>query len=255
MLHRPHFMHDKKNTMTLKCVIIDDEPLARECITNYVKEVDFLQLVGTGSNPVELTMLLDEHDVDLIFLDIQMPVISGIEFLKMTQNPPLVIITTAYPSYALEGFQLDVLDYLVKPITFNRFFKAVSKAKDYQQLLVRSAATDQSKNTADYFFIKCDYKYERIYFDDILYVQAMQNYITLYTTRGKYMTLLSLKNVEEKLDRQSFIRVHKSFIVSISKIEAIENNEIIIQSYRIPISRNYHDQVISTVVNDKLWKK
>jgi DNA-binding LytR/AlgR family response regulator len=241
--------------MMLKCVIIDDEPLARECITNYVKEVDFLQLAGTGSNPVDLTLLLDEHDVDLIFLDIQMPVINGIEFLKTVQNPPMVIITTAYPSYALEGFQLDVLDYLLKPITFTRFFKAVSKAKDYQQLLVRSVATDQPKTTADYFFIKCDYKYERIYFDDILYIQAMQNYVTLYTTKGKYITLLYLKNVEEKLDKQSFIRVHKSFIVSIPKIEAIENNEIIIQSFRVPISRNYHDQVIGRVVNDRLWKK
>jgi DNA-binding LytR/AlgR family response regulator len=228
--------------------------LARECIANYVKEVDFLQLVGTGSNPVELTSLLHEHEVDLVFLDIQMPVLNGIEFLKMAQNPPMVIITTAYPSYALEGFQLDVLDYMVKPITFNRFFKGVSKAKDYHQLLVRST-TPQPKAEEDHFFIKCDYKYERIYFDDILYVQAMQNYITLYTTKGKYMTLLYLKNVEEKLDKQAFIRVHKSFIVAVSKIESIENNEIIIQSFRIPISRNYHEEVIGRVVNGRLWKK
>jgi DNA-binding LytR/AlgR family response regulator len=241
----------------LKCVIIDDEPLARECIANYVGAVDFLQLAGMGSNPVDLTQLLDAHEVDLIFLDIQMPVMNGIDFLKMTQNPPMVIITTAYPSYALESFQLDVLDYLVKPITFNRFFKAVSKAKDYHQLLVRSSATDAPKTgpAEDYFFIKCDYKYERIYFDDILYIQAMQNYITIYTNKGKYITLLYLKNVEEKLDKQSFIRVHKSYIVSIPKIESIENNEIIIQSFRIPISRNYHDEVIGRVVNDRLWKK
>ena len=115
--------------MILKCVAIDDEPLARECIANYVREVDFLQLTGTGSNPVELTRLLDEQEVDLIFLDIQMPVINGIEFLKMIQNPPMVIITTAYPSYALDGFQLDVLDYLVKPITFNRFLKLSARLK------------------------------------------------------------------------------------------------------------------------------
>src|SRR5690606_37763341 len=121
----------------LKCVAIDDEPLARECIANYVSEMDFLQLIGTGSNAVELTTLLGEQHIDLIFLDIQMPKINGIEFLKMTPNPPMVIITTAYPSYALESFQLDVLDYLVKPITFNRFFKAVSKARDYHNLLKR----------------------------------------------------------------------------------------------------------------------
>ncbi len=235
--------------MTLKCVVIDDEPLARECIANYVREVDFLQLTGSGSNPIDLTRLLDEQDVDLIFLDIQTPVINGIEFLKMTQNLPMVIITTAYPSYALDGFQLDVLDYLVKPITFNRFFKAVNKAKDYNNLLVKSTTG------TDYFFIKCDYKYERIYFDEILYIEAMQNYVTIYTTSRKYITLLYLRNVEDNLDKQSFIRVHKSYLVSISKIEAIENNEIIIRSFRIPISRNYRDQVIDRVINNKLWKK
>lgn len=243
--------------MTLKCVAIDDEPLARECIANYVREIDFLQLTGTGNNPIDLTRLLDEQKVDLIFLDIQMPVINGIEFLKMTPNPPMVIITTAYPSYALEGFQLDVLDYLVKPITFNRFFKAVSKAKDYHNLLAKSTNTDFTKedSTADYFFIKCDYKYERIYFNDILYIEAMQNYVTIYTIKGKYMTLLYLKNVEQNLGKESFIRVHKSYIVSIPKIESIENNEIIIGSFRIPISRNYRDEVIERVVNKRLWKK
>ncbi|CAN5477326.1 LytTR family DNA-binding domain-containing protein [soil metagenome] len=243
--------------MTLKCVAIDDEPLARECIANYVREIDFLQLTGTGNNPLDLTRLLDEQKVDLIFLDIQMPVMNGIEFLKMTQHPPMVIITTAYPSYALEGFQLDVLDYLVKPITFNRFFKGVSKAKDYHHLRERSVQQTISKNdTAEnYFFIKCDYKYERIYFDEILFVEAMQNYVTIYTAKGKYITLLYMKNVEQNLDKNAFIRVHKSFIVSISKIESIENNEIIMQSHRIPISRNYRDQVIEKVVNNKLWKK
>jgi DNA-binding LytR/AlgR family response regulator len=244
--------------MILKCVTIDDEPLARECIANYVREVDFLQLTGSGSNPVDLTMLLGEQVVDLVFLDIQMPVMNGIEFLKITPNPPMVIITTAYPSYALEGFQLDVLDYLVKPITFNRFFKAVSKAKDYYQLLARSAATDVSRNyqsAADYFFIKCNHKYERIYFNDILYIEALQNYVTIHTQKGKYITLLYLKNIEQNIDKQFFIRVHKSYIVSIPKIESIENNEIIIQTFRIPISRNYREQVIDRVVNDRLWKK
>lgn len=241
----------------LKCVIIDDEPLARECIANYVGEVDFLHLAGTGNNPIDLTQLLDTREVDLIFLDIQMPVMNGIDFLKITQDPPMVIITTAYPSFALESFQLDVLDYLVKPITFNRFFKAVTKAKDYHHLVTRSNAADKStvNSSEDYFFIKCDYKYERIYFDDILYIQGLQNYVTIHTRKGKYVTLMYLKNVEENLDKQSFIRVHKSFIVSIPKIEAVENNSVIIESSRIPISRNYRDHVIEKVVNGKLWKK
>jgi DNA-binding LytR/AlgR family response regulator len=238
----------------IRCAVIDDEPLARECIVNYVKEVDFLQLAGTGSNPVDLTRLLDDKKVDLIFLDIQMPVINGLEFLRMTPNPPMVIITTAYPSYALEGFQLNVLDYLVKPITFSHFFKAVTKAKEYHHLLTHSKENSQ-RSTSDYFFVKCDYKYEKIFVNDILFVQAMQNYVSIYTQKGKFMTLLYLKNIEEKLDPQAFIRVHKSYVVAISKIEAIENNEILIQSHRIPVSRNYQHEVLDRVVNDRLWKK
>jgi DNA-binding LytR/AlgR family response regulator len=243
--------------MALTCVIIDDEPLARECIANYVAEVDFLKLAGVGNNPLDLAQLMEVHAPDLIFLDIQMPVMNGIDFLKSAQNLPMVIITTAYPSYALEGFQLDVMDYLVKPIVFSRFFQAITKAKDYHQLLTRSAVapSDSTPAVADYFFIKCGHKFERIYFSDILYIEALQNYVTLFTLKGKYVTLLPLKNVEQNLNGHSFIRVHKSYIVSVSKIEAIENNEIIIQSFRIPISRHYRDQVIEQVVNAKLWRK
>ncbi len=243
--------------MPLNCVTIDDEPLARECIANYVREIDFLELVGTGSNPLELRQLLDEQAVDLVFLDIQMPIMTGIDFLKMTPNPPMVIITTAFPSYALEGFQLDVMDYLLKPITFNRFFKAITKAKSYFQLQAGSphGEADKAEKAASYFFIKCENKYEKIYFDDILYVQAMQNYVIIHTTKGKYITLLYLKNVEQYLEGQPFIRVHKSYIVAIPHIEAIENNELLIQAHRIPISRNHREKVIKQVVNDKLWKK
>ncbi|MCF6405921.1 LytTR family DNA-binding domain-containing protein [Chitinophaga filiformis] len=243
--------------MKMNCVIIDDEPLAREGLSNYVREVDFLHLVDTCTNPVELIQLLDKHPVDLIFLDIQMPKMNGLDFLKIVQKPPMVIITTAFPSYALEGFQLNVMDYLLKPITFDRFFKAANKAKEYYQLLNKPAQSDAHKTEKeeDYFFIKCGSKYEKIYFNDILYVQGMQNYVTIYTRKGKYMTLLYLKNLEENLDKKSFIRVHKSYIVSIDKIEGIEGNEIFIQSNKIPISRNYHDMVIEQVVKNKLWDK
>lgn len=240
--------------MLIKCAIIDDEPLARECIANYIGQVDFLDLVGVGNNPLDLVQLMDKHSIDLVFLDIQMPVMNGIEFLKTTQNPPMVILTTAFPSYALEGFQLDVMDYLLKPITFSRFFMAANKVKDYQQLVTNSVSTDLAGAASAYFFIKCGYKFERIYFTDILYIEAMQNYVAIYTEKGKYMTLFHLKSVEENLDKQFFIRVHKSYIVSIPKIDTIENNEIIIQSVRIPISRHYRDKVIEQVINDKLWK-
>jgi DNA-binding LytR/AlgR family response regulator len=244
--------------MRLKCAIIDDEPLARECIENYVAKVDFLQLIGTGNNPLELNHILEQQSLDLVFLDIQMPVINGIDYLKSTPNSPMVIITTAYPSFALDGFQLDVMDYLLKPITFDRFFKAVNKAKDYFSLRNKSSAlTDTVKMEAgeDYFFIKCDAKYEKIYLQEILYIQALENYVSIYTTKRKYLTLLNLKNVEENLDKQSFMKVHKSYIVSIPRIDAIENNEILIQSSRVPISRNYKEAVIERVVNRKLWKK
>lgn len=240
----------------INCVIIDDEPLAREGIASYVREIDFLQLVATAENPIELAKLLDQHPVDLIFLDIQMPKMNGLDFLKTLQNPPMVVITTAYPNHALEGFQLNVLDYLLKPITFDRFFKSVKKANDYYQLLNRSADPNVQKGaTADYCFIRCGSKYEKILFDQILYVEGMQNYITIYTQKGKFVTLLYLKNLEENLDNTSFIRVHKSYIVSIDKIESIEGNEILIQSHRIPISRNYREQVLARVVSDKLWDK
>jgi DNA-binding LytR/AlgR family response regulator len=240
----------------VRCAIIDDEPRARECIVNYVNDISFLRLVGTGSNPVELQRLMDAEKIDLIFLDIETPVMNGIEFLKMISNPPMVVFTTAYPSYAVEGFQLDVLDYLVKPITFSRFFKAATKAKDYQQLLQNSqSAPADKKNEADFFFIKCDYKFEKIFYNEILFIQALQNYITIHTTKGKYVTLLSMKSIEEKLSPSMFIRVHKSFIVSIPRIEAIENNDIVIQSFKIPISRTHQPEVIDRVITDKLWKK
>src|SRR4051812_35319378 len=183
----------------MNCVIIDDEPLAREGLASYVREVDFLNLTGTCENPLELIKLLDHQSIDLIFLDIQMPKMTGIDFLKIMQKPPMVIITTAYPSYALEGFQLNVLDYLLKPITFDRFFKSANKAKDYHRLLINATQPGLQKTEPDenYFFIKCGNKYEKIYFDEILYVEGMQNYVTIFTSKGKYITLLNLKSLEK----------------------------------------------------------
>jgi two-component system, LytTR family, response regulator len=238
----------------INCVIIDDEPLAREGLSIYVKEIDFLQLTGVCENPVEFITLLDKFEVDLIFLDIQMPKMNGIDFLKITPKPPMVIITTAYPSYALESFQLNVLDYLLKPITFDRFFQATNKVKDYFQLLHKAQENDTNAQAANYFFVKCDNKFEKIFFEDILYIQSMQNYVNIHTLKGKYITLLTLKNIEENLNKRQFIRVHKSYIIAISKIESIESHQIVIQSFPIPLSRNYREEVIQQVVNDKLWK-
>lgn len=239
----------------IKCAVIDDEPLARENIANYVENVDFLELVGQGNNPLELNTILENNDVDLIFLDIQMPVINGIDFLKITPNLPMVILTTAYPSYALEGFDLDVIDYLLKPITFNRFLKAVNKANEMHSLKKKSSAPDISDKTTDpYFFIKCDNKFEKIIYENILFVQALQNYVTIYTEDNKYVSLISLKVVEQKLADKGFIRVHKSYIVAKSKIDKMESHEISIESHRIPISRNYRKTVKEEVLTNHVWK-
>lgn len=236
----------------MNCVIIDDEPLAREGINNYVKEIDFLCVAGACENAIELIKVMDRQKVDLIFLDIQMPKMNGMDFLKITKDPPMVIITSAYPSYALESFQLNVLDYLLKPITFDRFFQAAKKAKDYLQLLSGQMSNVDPNR---YFFIKCENKYEKIFFDDILYIEGMQNYVRIYTKKGKYLTLLTLKDIAQNVAKESFLRVHKSYIVNTAKIDSIEKHEISIQSARIPISRNFRDDVIEKVLHDKLWKK
>jgi len=236
----------------INCVIVDDEPLAREGINKYVREIDFFRLAGTCENAIELIRVIDHHKVDLVFLDVQMPKMNGMEFLKITREPPMVIITSAYPSYALESFELNVLDYLLKPITFDRFFQAAKKAKDYFQL--KTGHTNNSE-LQGYFFIKCESKFEKIFFDDIRYIEGMQNYVRIYTEKGKYLTLLTLKDIEQNLASGPFLRVHKSYIVNISKIDSIERHEISIQSNRIPISRNFREHVIDKVLNDKLWKK
>jgi len=171
--------------MKINAVVVDDEPLAREGIAKYVKEFDFLTLVACCENALQLLKVLDEQTVDLIFLDIQMPKMHGIDFLKSTTHRPMVILITAFPDYALEGFQLDVMDYLLKPVTFDRFFKSVNKAKDYYQLITKStpAVNKIEDKDADYFFIKCSSKYEKIYFAEILYVEGLENYVAIYTQK------------------------------------------------------------------------
>lgn len=243
--------------MELSCVIIDDEPLARECIENYIREVNFLNLVGMGNNPLEFSKIQEKYQVDLLFLDIQMPLMNGIEFLKTLKNPPLVILTTAFPNYALEGFELDVMDYLLKPITFNRFYKAVSKVKSYYELL--NSKQDEPENEMEdeeHIFIKCDNVYVKIKLSDILFIEAMQNYVVFHTVnKKKYMTLMTLKKVAEKLERSTFLQVHKSYIVSIPKIETMDNGKIGIGSFQISIGRNYKEQVTQKVLKNRVWRK
>ena len=239
--------------MKLKCVIVDDEPLASEGLMKYVEVVDYLSLVGVAENPLKLSKTLESQNIDLIFLDIQMPHMTGLDFLKIKNNLPMVILTTAYPNYALEGFQFDVADYLLKPITFNRFFKATNKAKELHQLKTQVSASQPAE--PDYLFIKCESKYEKILVDEIWFVQALQNYVIIHTQRGKFMTLLPLKTVEEYLEPTKFLRVHKSYLAAISKIERVYTTELSIQTHQIPISRNLREQVIEVVVKNKLLSK
>lgn len=249
--------------MKINCLVIDDEPLAREGLSGYVADLDFLHLVGQCESPLEAGTLLDAQKVDLIFLDVQMPKLNGIDFLKTLRHPPLVILTTAYPQYALEGYQLDVLDYLLKPITFDRFYQAANKAKAQWQLQQQARASEipSSNNSApppatdDYFFIKVEHKYERIAVRDVRWVEAMQNYVVIHTTQGKYMTLVTLKSVEERLPTERFIRPHKSYLVAKDKITSVEGNQIFIGQQVIPISRHYREAVIETLINQKLLKR
>ncbi|MEM1122413.1 MAG: LytTR family DNA-binding domain-containing protein [Bacteroidota bacterium] len=240
----------------INCIITDDEPLAREGLAQYVQDIDFLNLAGIAENPLETMAIMEEQSVDLLFLDIQMPKLNGLDFLKSLDHPPLVIITTAYPSFALEGYQLDVLDYLVKPITFQRFLKACFKAKKQFELMQGSQSSknvdSQKVTTKEHFFIKCDGKIERIRFDELLYVESMQNYVSLQTERGKFTTLLTLKNTLAELPASTFMQVHKSFIVNLEKVQTLGDGHIRIKDRLIPISRSRLSEVNQRILGDDL---
>ena len=239
--------------MVINCIIIDDEPLARKGLKEYVADVEFLNLIGDFDSPLKATELLGKAHTQLLFLDIQMPKITGLEFFKSLKSPPPVIFTTAYPQYALDGFDLNALDYLVKPISFERFLKAALKAKEYHE--TRQHNVDVNEKKEDYFFIKADNKLVKIFFDEILFVEALQNYVTIHTADKKYITYLTFKSVEEYLPAERFIRTHKSYIVSASKVNSIEGNDIRIDNYHVPISRNEKDEVMHRLLKGKFLKR
>ncbi|MEP7374083.1 MAG: LytTR family DNA-binding domain-containing protein [Chitinophagaceae bacterium] len=240
--------------MKINCIIIDDEPLARRGLKEYIADIDFLNLTGEFDNSLKATELISRGEVQLFFLDIQMPKITGIDFFKTLNNAPPVIFTTAYPQYALEGFELNALDYLVKPISFDRFFKAALKAKEYYEVREKNV-TEAGTNSAAYFFIKADNKLVKLLYDDILFAEALQNYVVIHTKDKKYITYLTFKSVEEYLPGHKFIKTHKSFIVSAGKIESIEGNNIRIGVHDIPISRNQKEEVMETLLKGKFLKR
>jgi DNA-binding LytR/AlgR family response regulator len=206
--------------MILNCVIVDDEPIARKLLQEYIEETDFLKLVGMAENPVKAISVINSVKTDLIFLDINMPKMTGMEFLKSSSNLPMVIMTTAYGQYALEGFEMAVIDYLVKPFSLDRFIKASQKALELAKLKQNSATIE--KSTGDYFYVKCDGKIERVMYNELLYVEAMANYVTLYTQDDKLVVYLTIKGILEKLPPGNFMQVHKSYVVNTGKIKTIE---------------------------------
>ena len=240
--------------MKINCIIIDDEPLARKGLKEYIADIDFLELAGEFDNPLTAAGLISNGKVQLILLDIQMPKITGIGFLKTLQTPPPVIFTTAYPQHALEGFELNALDYLVKPISFDRFLKAALKAKEYYEVREKNRA--ETNHTAnDYFFIKADNKLVKILYDDILFAEALQNYVVIHTKDKKYITYLTFKSVEEYLPPDRFIKTHKSYIAAAGKIDSIEGNNIRMGTHDIPISRNLKEEVMEKLLKGKFLKR
>jgi two-component system, LytTR family, response regulator len=232
--------------MKVNCVAIDDEPLALDIIKEYCSKVPFLNLMESFINPVDSIQYLMNNPVDLLFLDIQMDQLTGIQLMNVLKTKPMVIFTTAYDSFALQGYELDAIDYLLKPISFERFMKAVDKVYDKLQMQqhIKTEATEQTHYILpkdDYIFVKTEFRYEKIDFNDILYIEGMGDYLCIVTVKKKIMTLQGFKKMDESLPKNNFCRVHKSYIVSIDKIESVERNRIKIKEKLIPVSDSYKD--------------
>lgn len=223
--------------MKIKCVIIDDEPLAINVIENHLKNFDHIEVVETFNNPLKAYNILQQEKIDVIFLDINMPQMTGFSFIENLNHKPLIVITTAYREYAVKSFELNVLDYLVKPIPFNRFLKTMNKV--YQQVYIGSSITDISLQQEPHIFLKVNKKLLKINLNDILFIESLKDYIKVITKIGDHVVHKSLTAITEELPQSSFLRIHRSYTISINKIVAIEGNTIEIANRKIPIGRNY----------------
>jgi len=236
-----------RETNTIRCLIVDDEPPAREIIRRYIQEVPSLELAGECANAIQAFSLLQQQPVDLVFLDIRMPQLNGNDFLKTLKSRPKVIFTTAYPEYALEGYELDVIDYLMKPIPFERFLKAVNKA--YQPALIKteSVVAAEEKKSDSFVYFRADRKMIKIMLQDILYIESMKDYIKVFTAGGMIITKQSISSVEAMLPEKEFIRTHRSYIVSTRHIKSFTSELIEIHDTEIPIGKLFRNEVIKTL--------
>lgn len=246
--------------MNIKCIVIDDEYLARVVLQDYIGKVPGLELMGSFKSPIEAISLIQKGEVDLMFLDIQMPDISGIDFLKTLTKKPLVVFTTAYMEYAIEGYQLDVLDYLLKPFSFERFLKSINKVTERQQTSVQAPSStqqhpldDKSEQAKAFIAIKADHKVHRLKHDQIIYIEGLREYVTFFCKGEKIITLESLRNLETTLPANSFLRVHKSYIVNINYVKSLYGNQLIMEgtSMVIPIGKSYRDIVQQTLFHEQ----
>lgn len=234
--------------MKLRCVVIDDEPIARKGMEEYVADVPYLSHVGSFESAADAKVYLSDYPVDLMLLDIRMPKQSGIDFLKELHEPPLVIFTTAYPQHALESYELNVIDYLVKPISPDRFKKATQKVFDYYLL-------KHPQSTPDYFFIKCNHQLEKVAFTEVLFVEAMQNYCIIHTPARKLICYITLTAMLEKLPADRFMKVHKSYVVALDRVSRLTGTSLLIELHTIPISRTLKNEVTARIANRHLLKR
>lgn len=234
----------------MNCIVVDDEPIALEGIASYVDKTPFLNLIGKAKNAFEALELLENQSVDLMFLDINMPRLSGIDLIKTLEKPPMVILATANPNHALEGFELNVVDYLLKPIGYTKFLKSSKKAHDLYNL--------KQKNTdsqTEYFFVKVNKELVKIQLKEILYVEGLKDYILIKTNQKEYIVYLTMSKVLENLPSSAFVQVHKSFIVQIEKVQKIIGNQVIVADKTIPIGRTYKPQALKQITKNNIIRK
>ncbi|MEM7654865.1 MAG: response regulator transcription factor [Bacteroidota bacterium] len=225
----------------MRCLIIEDESLARALLVNYVQQLPHLELVGEAKDPVEAMAILEQEQIDLLLLDIQMPQLTGIEFLNILTEPPLVIFTTAYANFALQGYELNVVDYLLKPFSFQRFVAAIEKARKL------GLPSRFSENESDILLVKAEHRIHRLRLPEIRFIKGMREYVAFFVGEQKIMSLRSLKSLETQLPPDQFLRIHKSYIVGIRHVHTLENNHLLVGEERLPIGANYKAKVLQQV--------